>query len=189
MSIERAREFGFAPPHDVPIPYLQRPRHLLPGAGIRCALRVGALRRVPFHPLARPLSRCRLALVTTAAPYQPDKGEQGPGAPYNAAAKFYAVYSGDTAAATTICASRMSPSTASTRPPRIRRRWFPLAELRAPRARPHRLAGAALSRAADQSKPSHDAGGRRAPRSWPAARRTASTRPSSCPTAPSATRP
>src|SRR5262249_4957563 len=39
----------------------------------------------------------RIAIVTTAAPYQPDKGDQGPGAPYNAAAKFYAVYSGDTA--------------------------------------------------------------------------------------------
>jgi hypothetical protein len=37
-----------------------------------------------------------VALITTAAPYQPDKGDQGPGAPYNAAAKFYQVYSGDT---------------------------------------------------------------------------------------------
>jgi hypothetical protein len=36
------------------------------------------------------------ALITTAAPYQPDKGDQGPGAPYNASAKFYEVYSGDT---------------------------------------------------------------------------------------------
>ncbi|HEY6241075.1 MAG TPA: reductase, partial [Burkholderiales bacterium] len=50
----------------------------------------------PFQPLKRPLARSRVALVTTAAPYQPDKGEQGPGAPYNAAAKFYSVYSGDT---------------------------------------------------------------------------------------------
>ena len=41
--------------------------------------------------------QCRVALVTTAAPYQPDKGDQGPGAPYNAAAKFYAVYSVDAA--------------------------------------------------------------------------------------------
>ena len=40
---------------------------------------------------------CRVALVTTAAPYQPDKGDQGPGAPYNSAAKFYAVYSLDAA--------------------------------------------------------------------------------------------
>ena len=38
-----------------------------------------------------------MALVTTAAPYQADKGDQGPGAAYNAAAKFYSVYSGDTA--------------------------------------------------------------------------------------------
>ena len=50
---------------------------------------------VPFQPLSKPLSECRVALITTAAPFQPDKGDQGPGAPYNAAAKFYAVYSGD----------------------------------------------------------------------------------------------
>jgi hypothetical protein len=46
--------------------------------------------------LEKPLSQCRLTIVTTASPYQPDKGDQGPGAPYNAAAKFYTVYSGDT---------------------------------------------------------------------------------------------
>ena len=34
-----------------------------------------------------------MALITTAAPYQPEAGDQGPGAPYNAAAKFYQVYS------------------------------------------------------------------------------------------------
>jgi hypothetical protein len=36
-----------------------------------------------------------VTIITTAAPYQPDKGDQGPGAPYNAAAKFYSVYSAD----------------------------------------------------------------------------------------------
>ena len=45
---------------------------------------------------ASALSDSRVAIITTAAPYQPDKGDQGPGAPYNAAAKFYTVYSGDT---------------------------------------------------------------------------------------------
>jgi hypothetical protein len=35
-----------------------------------------------------------VALVTTAARFDPAKGDQGPGAPYNAAAKFYQVYSG-----------------------------------------------------------------------------------------------
>lgn len=52
---------------------------------------------VPFHLLSLPLAQCRVALVTTAAPYDPAKGDQGPGAAYNAAAKFYKVYSADSA--------------------------------------------------------------------------------------------
>jgi hypothetical protein len=52
---------------------------------------------VPFHALDKPVDTCRIALITTAAPYQPDKGDQGPGAPYNASAKFFAVYSRDAA--------------------------------------------------------------------------------------------
>ena len=60
---------------------------------------MGALRRGAVPAAAQAACRaCRIALITTAAPYQPDKGDQGPGAPYNAAAKFYAVYSGDTGA-------------------------------------------------------------------------------------------
>jgi hypothetical protein len=51
---------------------------------------------IPFQPLQKPLSHARVALITTAAPYQPDKGDQGPGAAYNAQAKFFSVYSGDT---------------------------------------------------------------------------------------------
>jgi hypothetical protein len=51
---------------------------------------------VPFHPLKQPLSESRVALITTAAPFQPGKGDQGPGAAYNAEAKFFSVYSGDT---------------------------------------------------------------------------------------------
>jgi len=35
-------------------------------------------------------------LITTAAPYQAGRGDQGPGAKYNAAAKFYKVYSDST---------------------------------------------------------------------------------------------
>jgi hypothetical protein len=46
--------------------------------------------------LRKPLALSRIAIVTTAAPFQPDKGDQGPGAPYNAAAKFFAVYSAAT---------------------------------------------------------------------------------------------
>ncbi|MFP5405724.1 MAG: glycine reductase, partial [Gammaproteobacteria bacterium] len=51
---------------------------------------------VPFQPLRRPLAESRIAIVTTAAPFRPEFGPQGPGAPYNAAAKFFQVYSGPT---------------------------------------------------------------------------------------------
>jgi len=47
---------------------------------------------VPFTPLKKPLAESRVALITTAAPYQSDKGDQGPGAPYNNDAKFKRIY-------------------------------------------------------------------------------------------------
>lgn len=45
-----------------------------------------------FTPLAMPLAQAKLGLVTTAAPFVPDLGDQGPGARYNAAAKFFEVF-------------------------------------------------------------------------------------------------
>src|SRR5690348_10438064 len=90
-------EFGFAATHDAPIPYMPRIRTYYAALGYGAPYEWAHYARVPFHPLAKPLSQCGIAIVTTAAPYQPDKGDQGPGAPYNAAAKFYAVYSGDAA--------------------------------------------------------------------------------------------
>lgn len=89
--------FGFAPPYDVPVPYLQRVSSYYQALGYGAPYEWAHYAAVPFQPLRKPLSRCRIALITTAAPYQPGKGDQGPGAPYNAAAKFYTVYSGDTA--------------------------------------------------------------------------------------------
>jgi hypothetical protein len=97
MTSERGGDFGFAPAHDVPIPYLQRIRTYYEALGYGAPYAWAHYAAVPFHPLDKPLSRCRLAIVTTAAPYQPGRGDQGPGAPYNAAAKFYTVYSADTA--------------------------------------------------------------------------------------------
>ena len=46
----------------------------------------------PFCSMSKPLSRARLALITTAAPFQAALGDQGPGAKYNAEAKFYEVF-------------------------------------------------------------------------------------------------
>lgn len=82
---------------DAPIAYIQRVRDYYLALGYETPYRWARSDEVPFQALAKPLARCRVALVTTAAPYQPGKGDQGPGAPYNAAAKFYSIYSGDTA--------------------------------------------------------------------------------------------
>ena len=87
---------GFAPDYDAPIPYMQRTRDYYRAIGYttpyRWAHHIGA----PFQPLKKPLAQSRVTIVTTAAPYRPDKGDQGPGAAYNGGAKFYQVYSGDT---------------------------------------------------------------------------------------------
>jgi D-proline reductase (dithiol) PrdB len=89
--------FGFAPEGDQPVRYIERTRSWYLALGYGNPYRYAQYTDVPFQPLRQPLSRSRLVLLTTAAPYQPDKGDQGATAPYNAAAKFYRVYSGDTA--------------------------------------------------------------------------------------------
>ena len=96
MSSGDAGDLGFAPTHDAPIPYLQRTRTYYQALGYGAPYDWAHFADVPFHRLAKPLSGCRLTLVTTAALFQPGKGDQGPGAPYNAAAKFFTVYSGET---------------------------------------------------------------------------------------------
>jgi len=88
---------GFAPDFDAPIAYMQRTRDYYSAIGYTTAYRWAHYNEAPFTPLRKPLREARVALITTAAPYQPGKGEQGPGAPYNGGAKFYQVYSGDTA--------------------------------------------------------------------------------------------
>lgn len=92
-----AAEGDFAPEFDRPVPYLERTRDYYLALGYANPYAWAHYDEVPFQPLTKPLAESRLTLITTAAPYQPDKGPQGPGAPYNAAAKFYRVYSGDTA--------------------------------------------------------------------------------------------
>ena len=80
---------------DSPIAYIERTREYYLALGYGNPYAWAHHDDVPFQPLNKPLSASRVAIVTTAAPYQPDKGPQGPGAPYNAQAKFYRVYSGD----------------------------------------------------------------------------------------------
>jgi hypothetical protein len=87
----------FAPDYDAPIEYMRRTREYYLALGYGTPYRWAHYLDAPFQPLHKPLKESTLALITTAAPYQPDKGDQGPGAAYNAAAKFYTVYSSDSA--------------------------------------------------------------------------------------------
>jgi len=82
----------FAADHDVPIPYMQRTREYYLLLGYK-PYRWAHFADAPFTPLGTPLNRARVTLITTAAPFQPEAGDQGPRAPYNASAKFYQVYS------------------------------------------------------------------------------------------------
>jgi D-proline reductase (dithiol) PrdB len=82
---------------EAPIRYIERTQAWYAALGYGNPYQYAHFKDVPFARLQKPLAACRVALLTTAARYQPDKGDQGAGAPYNAAAKFYAVYTGDTA--------------------------------------------------------------------------------------------
>src|SRR3984957_1670392 len=96
MDQELDNMFGFAPDYDSPIPYMQRTRDYYKAIGYTTPYRWAHYLQAPFAAVKKPLNQCNVAIVTTAAPYQPDKGDQGPGAAYNGSAIFYQVYSGDT---------------------------------------------------------------------------------------------
>ena len=118
----------FAPDHDVPIPYMQRTRDYYLALGFGNPYRWAHFVDVPFTPLTTPLTQARVALITTAAPYQPEAGDQGPGARYNAAAKFYKVYSDSTDTVPDVRISHVGYDRVHTtaRDPST---WFPLARL------------------------------------------------------------
>lgn len=134
MTGVRGDGFGFAVSHDAPIAYMQRVRDYYAALGYGEPYEWAHYADVPFQPLRRPLAQCRVAIVTTAAPYQPDKGDQGPRAPYNAAAKFYKVYSGDTSIDHDLRISHVAIDRKHTTA-EDSGTYFPLAELRRAAAR------------------------------------------------------
>jgi D-proline reductase (dithiol) PrdB len=73
------------------IPYIERTRTYYSTLGYP-AYHWAEFEDVPFTPPARPVRESRLVLITTAAPFRPELGDQGPGAAYNASAKFFTVY-------------------------------------------------------------------------------------------------
>lgn len=85
-------ELTFALEMDQPIRYIERTRNYYLGLGYDNPYVWAHYIKVPFTRLQKPLSQSVLGLITTAVEFDPSKGDQGPGAPYNAAAKFYEPY-------------------------------------------------------------------------------------------------
>ncbi len=90
--MNKSSELIFAPELDQPIRYIERTRNYYLALGYENPYVWAHYLEVPFTPLKKPLNQSVLGLVTTAVPFDPSKGAQGPGAPYNAAAKFYEPY-------------------------------------------------------------------------------------------------
>ena len=96
MAAPSDDQLGFAPDDDAPIGYMARTRDYYAAIGYDTPYRWAHYTAAPFQPLKKPLKNSRVAIITTAAPYDPARGDQGPGAVYNGGAKFYTVYDGDT---------------------------------------------------------------------------------------------
>jgi D-proline reductase (dithiol) PrdB len=83
---------GLPEPHPYqPVRYIDRTRAWYGALGYD-PYRWPCYTDVPFEPLSKPLAESRVALITTAAPFRPELGDQGPGAEYNGAAKFFDVF-------------------------------------------------------------------------------------------------
>jgi len=74
----------------VPIAYMQRTRSYYAALGY-APYQWASFPTVPFARSPR-IAQSRLVLITTAARFDSRLGDQGPGAAYNAAAKFYSMY-------------------------------------------------------------------------------------------------
>ena len=90
--MSKTSELVFAPEQDQPVRYMERTRSYYLGLGYENPYVWAHYIDVPFAPLNKSLNQSVLGLITTAVPFDPDKGAQGQGAPYNAAAKFYQPY-------------------------------------------------------------------------------------------------
>lgn len=90
--MSKTSELEFAPEQDQPVRYIERTRTYYLGLGYDNPYVWAHYLDVPFAPLKKPLNQSVLGLITTAVPFDAEKGPQGQGSPYNAAAKFYQPY-------------------------------------------------------------------------------------------------
>lgn len=112
-----------------PLPYLERIRSYYLALGYGEPYRWARQSVIPFTRLRCPLEKAAITIVTTASPYQPGKGDQGPGAPYNGEAKFFEVYSMSTDQDPDLRISHIAIDRAHTTAEDMQS-WFPLRALR-----------------------------------------------------------
>ena len=124
-----AHALGFASEIDVPTRYMQRTRDYYLALGYGNPYRWAQFAEVPFAELSKPLSESRVGLVTTAAHFDPERGDQGPGAAYNAGAKFYAPYATETRSVPDLRISHLGYDRKHTRAD-DQQAYFPLERLR-----------------------------------------------------------
>ena len=122
-------QHGFAPDDDAPIPYMARTREYYQAIGYTTPYRWAHYVDAPFQSLKKPLSQSRVVIVTTAAPFDPAKGDQGPDAKYNGGAKFYSVYEGNTSKTHDLRISHIAYDRVHTSADDSGT-WFPLPQLR-----------------------------------------------------------
>ena len=111
-----------------PIRYLDRTRAYYRRLGY-APYRWSHTEEVAFTPLRKALAESRVVLLTTAAPYEPDRGDQGPGAAYNGGAKFFDVYAGSTLGEPDTRISHIGYDRTHTSA-KDQNTWFPLHRLR-----------------------------------------------------------
>jgi hypothetical protein len=132
---------GLDPSRRATIDYIDRTRELYLREGFDNPYNWARYDTVPFTQLGKPLAESTVGLVTTAAVFDPDKGDQGPRAPYNRAVKYTEARAWPGAPAPDMRISHLSYDRANTTPDDVNA-YFPLAQLQAA-ARAHRVGSVA----------------------------------------------
>jgi glycine/betaine/sarcosine/D-proline reductase family selenoprotein B len=77
---------------DEPLDYIARIKNYYAALGYGAPYQWASREDIAFTKLAKPLADARIGIITTAAPFKDDAGDQGPCASYNGKAKFFEVY-------------------------------------------------------------------------------------------------
>ena len=135
MTSERGQEFGFAPAHDAPIPYMQRIRDYYVALGYGAPYDWAHYAEVPFQPLKKPLAQSRVTHRHHGGALSARQGRSGARGAVQLGGEVLPGLLRRHRRRTTICASRMSAIDRKHTTAEDPGTWFPLPELRRAAAR------------------------------------------------------